>query len=814
MNTSGRVILLLLLVCACALPHGARAQIAGDVCTDNESWVRMGDGLPGGPYGMANRDGVLHALHSRSWPVTPSDTILGLSNWDGDAWKEITTLTLHTGAPWDTVGIVYAVAAHRGEIFVGGMFQGAEDLPNSKCLVRWDGVRWRSATAGLPDYYYAVMKLKEFAGELYALVVIDGTFLQCFHWTGSAWEAAAPLLRGAAARDLMMWQGRIHVLADINGGTGVIAWDGTAWRQVGALLSNTSNSMVLFHGRLYVVADKLHRLDDTVWTVPDTTTLPSGAAAAGVVDDQLYVWTSGNVWPDPGVVLLRHDGRGGWDSVSNFDVRARGFFEYNGTLIAYGGFTRTCGGAVRHVAMLCTDRTCGTISGNVFDDRDGDCSAGPADRPMPRQIVEITPGPYYAITDTVGRYRKVVPPGAYIVSTTPWPAWRSACPANGVRRVGLKDRGARADAEDFALRPARPGHDLRVQIAEDRIRAGRAHSIAIRYENRGNEPTGGLVRLWLDPGIQLSAAVPEPSCVAADHLDWAFTDLSTAEARTIHVVGMPSRDLVVGTRICAAAAVYAELDSGFDLPEAVDTVCTEVTGSYDPNDMIVQPVDDEKTGTIAPGDSVLAYTVRFQNTGNDTAFHVVLVDTLSPYLDITTLTLGAASHPYDLRIERNSTLVWTFSDIMLPDSAADEQRSHGFVKFSARIRRGVSAFTRIPNRASIYFDFNAPIHTNTVLSTTAGEESEVSVAARRGHLDAGLLRAVPNPARDAVRIDGALAAGAILELRSLLGETIRTIQCRERESPALDVSDVPAGSYLVVARTVHGRAVTRLIVTR
>ncbi|MCB0556652.1 MAG: hypothetical protein KDD02_24110, partial [Phaeodactylibacter sp.] len=48
---------------------------------------------------------------------------------------------------------------------------------------------------------------------------------------------------------------------------------------------------------------------------------------------------------------------------------------------------------------------------------------------------------------------------------------------------------------------------------------------------------------------------------------------------------------------------------------------------------------------IYPGTD-LEYLVRFQNTGNDTAFLVVIRDTLSEFLDIATVRPGAASHPY------------------------------------------------------------------------------------------------------------------------------------------------------------------------
>ena len=59
-----------------------------------------------------------------------------------------------------------------------------------------------------------------------------------------------------------------------------------------------------------------------------------------------------------------------------------------------------------------------------------------------------------------------------------------------------------------------------------------------------------------------------------------------------------------------------------------DTVITEVTGSFDPNSKEVYPRGDVHPDFIAGGEE-LEYIINFQNTGTDTAFTVILIDTLS-----------------------------------------------------------------------------------------------------------------------------------------------------------------------------------------
>ncbi|MCW5924313.1 MAG: T9SS type A sorting domain-containing protein [Saprospiraceae bacterium] len=151
---------------------------------------------------------------------------------------------------------------------------------------------------------------------------------------------------------------------------------------------------------------------------------------------------------------------------------------------------------------------------------------------------------------------------------------------------------------------------------------------------------------------------------------------------------------------------------------AVD--CHPIVGSWDPNDKQTFPegLGDEHT---IRDNTPLKYLIRFQNTGTDTAFRVVIRDTLSPFLDMASVRPGASSHPYLFEIVQGNVLKFIFDDIMLPDSNTNEVASHGFVQFSVRQTTTPSnpPGTRIENSAAIYFDYNAPELTNIVFHTVA-----------------------------------------------------------------------------------------------
>ncbi len=159
-----------------------------------------------------------------------------------------------------------------------------------------------------------------------------------------------------------------------------------------------------------------------------------------------------------------------------------------------------------------------------------------------------------------------------------------------------------------------------------------------------------------------------------------------------------------------------------DLGPIKDIYCGIVTGSYDPNDKTGYPLGVGDDHLIAPNGKI-DYVVRFQNTGTDTAFTVVIRDTLDIDLDIFSVQSGVASHAYTFQMHGPRVLEWTFNNILLPDSTTNEPASNGFVTFTVEQVQDLPDGTEINNTVGIYFDFNEPIITNTT-SHIIGREIE------------------------------------------------------------------------------------------
>ena len=145
-----------------------------------------------------------------------------------------------------------------------------------------------------------------------------------------------------------------------------------------------------------------------------------------------------------------------------------------------------------------------------------------------------------------------------------------------------------------------------------------------------------------------------------------------------------------------------------DLSNSIE--CLPNIGSFDPNDKHAFPSGVGEDNFIRPNIPI-KYKIRFQNTGTDTAFNVVIKDTISQDLDLVTFRVGVSSHPFTYRID-GQLVEFRFNDILLPDSATNEPASHGFITFYLDQVKDLPDGSLIENRAGIYFDFNEPIITN------------------------------------------------------------------------------------------------------
>jgi|GEM_PF-6829601 len=236
----------------------------------------------------------------------------------------------------------------------------------------------------------------------------------------------------------------------------------------------------------------------------------------------------------------------------------------------------------------------------------------------------------------------------------------------------------------------------------------------IELKNEGTVNIDGV--LWLSnyPINFQEKLELQADTIAEDSVGFYFSSLAPSynfrKAIELEIQGPPEAE--VGDRIFISVDADLMQNDYVDSPYLFDRI---IRCSWDPNDKVVSP---NRNGSQIIEDDKLVYTIRFQNTGNDYAEHVTIIDTLDQNLDLKTFKLLSTSHPEKLIATISENVLYLdFPHIFLPDSITDNSRSQGFVKFSVMPDfNSIEELEKIENNADIYFDLNPPIRTNTVES--------------------------------------------------------------------------------------------------
>jgi uncharacterized repeat protein (TIGR01451 family) len=437
---------------------------------------------------------------------------------------------------------------------------------------------------------------------------------------------------------------------------------------------------------------------------------------------------------------------------------------------------------VAYVDTLCMN----VIRGRVYMDINQNCIQDIGELAIANAIVQSNPGGYHASTNSLGEYMLLTPHTTNTVSLPNYNQfYATTCPPSGTLNVNFTQLGDTSYTNDFGYYADPSVFDLRITGYLSAARPGFTHTINVRYRNNSLFPQNATVRLVYDPILVFNSAANGGVHDAGQHtVEWSFPNL---QPTTNYQSTNATFTVPVNTPIGAIVTAYMEI-----LPIAGDlnpsnntlTLTRPVTNSYDPNDKAVDPTGVGETGNILPTDTILFYTVRFQNTGNDTAFTVVVKDTLSQYLNPATIVPGSASHPYTFSLTGQGVLTFRFDQILLPDSNINEPLSHGYFNYTIHLKNDLPLGTVIENTAGIYFDFNEPIITNTTVNTIA---LPVSIHTN----NATDMEVYPNPASTEINVRG--YNPATLKLCNTLGQTV----AQAINTNTLQIAELSKGLYLL-----------------
>jgi len=355
------------------------------------------------------------------------------------------------------------------------------------------------------------------------------------------------------------------------------------------------------------------------------------------------------------------------------------------------------------------------------------------------------------------------------------------------------DSTASCDTILFGLSPNREVPAMISHINAPPARCNEFIPFNVHLKNLGTTVASGILWFEIDENIEVSLFMPPiDTFIPPNRHGWYFYDLFPGQSLnrkvTIQIPGPP--DFPVGEKL--NFATYADFSGPAGQYQTHATSYNpEVRCSYDPNDKLVNP-DRSTHETLFEEDFI--YTIRFQNTGNDVAYDVVILDTLDANLDISTFRVLSTSHPKHLltSLEADRYLSFNFKDIFLVDSTANFEESQGYVSYMISPIDGLAEQTEIHNTASIYFDQNPPVVTNTTENIMVSELTAIF------ELDGLEVRLYPNPVNDHLYLQSSQDFDGLIQLTDLRGHVL--MQRRINGDTAIDLSQQSKGLYFLTLK--------------
>jgi hypothetical protein len=263
---------------------------------------------------------------------------------------------------------------------------------------------------------------------------------------------------------------------------------------------------------------------------------------------------------------------------------------------------------------------------------------------------------------------------------------------------------------------------------------------------------------------------------------------------------VPADENLLGEQITSAVN-YVSSSNDVNSENNTATLSEIIIGSYDPND-ITESHGPEILHTTFTNDDYLYYTVRFQNVGTASAINVTIDNALDVRLDKTTFEMLHSSHTNTV-VRVFDNLTWQFDNINLADSTNDEPNSHGYVHYKIKPLAGYSIGDIVPNTASIVFDFNSPIVTNTFNSTFI----ENALSTQDNVLQN--VAVYPNPTSDFVMVTSQSSIAQI-EVYSYVGHLVKKNKNQDR----IDISSLKTGLYFIKIKDINGNFATEKVLKK
>jgi hypothetical protein len=351
--------------------------------------------------------------------------------------------------------------------------------------------------------------------------------------------------------------------------------------------------------------------------------------------------------------------------------------------------------------------------------------------------------------------------------------------------------------QDFCLSPNGTHNDLEIMLIPVSVaRPGFNTQYKIIYKNKGTTIQNGTINLsFNDAVLDFISANPAITNQTTNSLNWNFSNLLPFESKEILLtlnlnspVEIPptnAGDVLNFSTSVVGAADETAIDNSSNINQIV-------INSLDPND---KTCIEGTTITPSMVGNYVHYIIRFENDGNYNAQNIVIKDIIDTNkFDISTLVPLSGSASYETRLTNNNQIEFIFENINLPFITGTNT---GYIAFKIKTKPSLVIGNTFSNSASIFFDYNYPIVTNTATTT-------VQLLGVNDFDFDTYFTIYPNPVDQVLNLNvkAAIKVNSI-GVFDVLGQQVIAIPNADSVSK-IDVTNLKTGSYFIKMITDKG----------
>ena len=443
-----------------------------------------------------------------------------------------------------------------------------------------------------------------------------------------------------------------------------------------------------------------------------------------------------------------------------------------------------------------------TITGTMtFDANNNGCDA--SDDIQSNIRVNINDGTTTgaSFTNSSANYTFYTPAGSFAITPSiENPTWFNISPTSAT--IPFADNNNNTVTQNFCITSNGVHPDLEIVIAPiTPARPGFDAVYEIVYRNKGNQTMSQLngISFSFDNNVMSYVSSSDAtSSVGAGTLTWDLDNLSPFESRAILVtmhVNSPTDPnfpvnigdiLTLSSTVNPIAADENPSDNTFQFNQTV-------VGSFDPNDITCI-----EGNLVSPSEigNYLHYIINFENTGTADAENIVVRDVIdTTQFDVNSLQLLNSSAPVTARLTGN-VAEFIFPNINLHSGG------HGNILIKIKSKNTLVQGDSINKKASIYFDYNAPVDTNlenTIFQSLSNSDYETDAT----------ISVYPNPTNGNVNINCNNTIKSV-QLFDVQGRLLQTNLVNENQT-SIDISNKSKGVYFLKIISDKGIGVEKIV---